>query len=163
VVMGGIDADGNELSDVWRSQQLAAPDTVPVFVSYPSQSGKFQVPYASSINATGNPQPTYHIANGPNGMNIDTYSGDTAGPPDVNQIGTNSVTIRATNYAGFADWTFDITVPNPPPTNPTNLIVVHVSDNSVTLAWAPEDPSVGPVTYRAYLRHVIHDPRGSGA
>src|SRR5262249_20773271 len=113
VVMGGKDADGNDVSDVWRSQQLAAPDTVPVFVSYPSQSAKYQVPYISSINATGNPQPTYVIVNGPNGMNVDPYSGDVTWTPDINQIGTNSVTIRATNYAGFADWTYDIIVPNP--------------------------------------------------
>jgi hypothetical protein len=163
LVMGGKDADGNDVSDVWRSQLLAAPDTAPVFVSYPTQSAKFQVPYVSSINATGNPQPTYMLVTGPNGMNIDAYSGEITWTPEASQIGTNSVTIRATNYAGFADWSFEITVPNPPPTNPTNLTVVHVTDNSVTLAWAAEDSSVGPVTYRVYLRHVIHDPRGSGS
>jgi len=81
----------------------------------------------------------------------------------ADQIGTNAVTIRATNYAGFLDWNFAITVTNPPPTNPTNLTVVSVTDNSVTLSWDPESPVVGPVTYSAYLRHVLHDPRGSGA
>jgi Kelch motif len=163
VVMGGKDADGNGVSDVWRSQLLAAPDTAPVFVSYPSQSAKFAVPYISSISATGNPQPTYLLVTGPNGMNVDPYGGDITWTPQADQIGTNSVTIRAANYAGFADWNFTITVPNPPPTNPTNLTVVHVTDNSVTLAWDPEDPVVGPVTYRAYLKHVLHDPRGSGS
>jgi hypothetical protein len=162
VVMGGVDADGNDVSDVWRSQQLAAPDTVPVFVSYPSQSAKFQVPYVSSISATGNPQPTYLIVNGPNGMTIDPYSGDITWTPDASQIGTNSVTVRATNHAGFADWNFAITVPYPPPTTPTNLTVAAVTEHSVTLAWSPLDPVYGPITYAAYLRHVAHSPRGSG-
>jgi hypothetical protein len=31
------------------------------------------------------------------------------------------------------------------------------------LAWSPEDPVVGPVTYSVWLRHVLHDPKGSGA
>jgi len=162
VVMGGKEADGNDVSDVWRSQQLNAPDTAPVFVTYPTQTGTYQVPYMSSINATGNPQPTYLIVNGPDGMQIDSYTGDISWTPQADQIGTNSVTIRATNYAGFADWTFVIAVPYPPPTNPTNLTVVAVTEYSVTLAWAPESPVVGPVTYSVYLRHVLHDPRGSG-
>lgn len=70
--------------------------------------------------------------------------------------------IQATNYAGFADWNFTITVPNPPPTAITNLTVVGVTDNSVTLAWDPESPAAGSVTYSVYLRHFIHDPKGSG-
>lgn len=163
VVMGGIDADGNDVSDVWRSQQLNAPDIAPVFVSYPSQSATYQVPYVSSINATGNPPPTYLLVTSPAGMQIDPYSGNISWTPQAEQIGTNLITIRATNYAGFADYSFTIAVPYPPPTNPTNLTVVHVTEDSVTLSWDAESPVVGPVTYRVYLRHVLHDPRGSGS
>jgi len=50
------------------------------------------------------------------------------------------VTIRATNYAGYADWNFIITVPNPPPTLLTNLTVISVTESSVTLSWDPESP-----------------------
>lgn len=163
VVMGGMDADGNDVSDVWRSQQLTAPDAAPVFVSYPSTSATYQVPYTSSINATGSPPPTYLLITGPDGMQVDAYSGNISWTPQANQIGTNAVTIRATNYAGFADWSFAIAVPYPPPVAPTNLTVMAVSEYSVTLAWSPLDPIYGPITYRAYLRHVLHDPRGSGA
>ena len=62
----------------------------------------------------------------------------------------------------FADWSFTTAVPNPPPTIPANLTVVGVTDNSVTLAWDPEDPVVGPATFSVYLRHSVHDPKGSG-
>jgi hypothetical protein len=163
VVMGGMDTDGNDVSNVWRSQPLGAPDSAPVFVSYPGLSATYLTPYVSSINATGNPQPTFLIVNGPSGMQVDTYTGTITWTPQADQIGTNAVTIRATNYAGFADWNFAITVPNPPPTNPTNLTVVGVTESSVTLSWDPESQVVGPTTYRVYLRHVLHDPRGSGA
>jgi Kelch motif len=163
ILLGGMDANGNDVSDVWRSQQLGAPDSAPDFVLYPSLSGTYQVPYVSSINATGNPQPTFLLLSGPAGMQVDPYSGAIAWTPQAEQIGSNPVSIRATNYAGYADWSFTITVPNPPPTIPTNLNVVGVTDNSVTLSWSPESPVVGPATYSVYLRHSIHDPKGSGS
>ena len=163
IVMGGMDINGNDVADVWRSQLLNAPDTVPVFVAYPATVGAtYQVPYVSSITATGNPQPTYVLINGPSGMAVDTYSGAITWTPQGSQIGSNSVTIRATNYAGSVDWSYNLTVPNPPPTPVTNLTVVSVTENSVTLSWNPEDPLVGPTTYTVYLRHFIHDPKGSG-
>ncbi|MDB6065557.1 MAG: hypothetical protein JWR26_1765 [Pedosphaera sp.] len=163
IVMGGMDINGNDVGDVWRSQQLNVPDSAPSFVSYPSLAATYQVPYVSSINATGNPQPTYLVLSGPVGMQVDTYSGAITWTPPASQIGTNSVTIRATNYAGYIDWNFNITVPNPPPAILTNLTVVSVTENSVTLSWDPESPIVGPATYSVYLRHVLHDPKGSGA
>ena len=72
------------------------------------------------------------------------------------------MTIRATNYAGFADWNFTITVPNPPPATPANLTGCSATENSVTLAWDPESPVVGPTTFSVFLPHPYHSPRGSG-
>ena len=161
-LMGGMDVSGSDVSDVWRSQQLGVLDTAPGFTSYPNLAATYQAPYVSSINATGNPQPTYLVLSGPTGLQVDTYNGAITWTPEASQIGSNSVAIRATNYAGFADWNFTITVPYPPPTVPTNLTVVSVTENSVTLAWDPESPVVGPATYSVYLRHSIHDPKGSG-
>ena len=163
IVMGGRDSNGNDVGDVWRSQQLNAPDTVPGWVAYPSLAASYQVPYISSITATGNPQPTYLLPSGPAGMQVDTYSGAITWTPQASQIGTNAITIRATNYAGFTDWSYNLVIAHPPPTVPTNLSVVSVTETSVTLAWDPESPVVGPVTYSVYLRHVLHDPKGSGA
>jgi len=162
ILIGGMDTNGTDVSDVWRSQELGAPDSAPGFVSYPSLSATYQVPYTSSINATGNPQPVYLLLSGPAGMQVDTYGGAIAWTPQADEIGSNAVAIRAINYAGFADWNFTIAVPNPPPTAVTNLTVVGVTDNSVTLSWDPESQVAGAVTYNVYLRHSIHDPRGSG-
>jgi hypothetical protein len=164
MVMGGMDINGNDVGDVWRSQQLNAPDSAPGFTQYPATNGVYQAAYVSSINATGSPPPTYSLVSGPAGMEMDYYSGAiTWTPQGLDQIGTIPVTVQAANYAGVTNWSFAITVPNPPPTVLTNLTVVGVTESSVTLSWAPEDPVVGPVTYSVWLRHVLHDPKGSGA
>jgi hypothetical protein len=162
IVMGGRDATGNDVGDVWRSQQLGVPDSAPGFTQYPATNGVYLQPYSSSITATGSPPPLYLLLSGPGGMQVDVYSGAIAWTPDVTGIGTNPVTIRATNYAGFVDWHFTVTIPNPPPTTPTNLTVVSVTDNSAVLSWAPESPVAGAVTYSLGIPHPWHSPRGSG-
>ena len=164
IVMGGMDTNGNDVGDVWRSQQLGVPDSAPVLTQYPATNGVYQASYVSSINATGSPPPTYSLVSGPAGMQVDHYIGAiTWTPQGLAQIGTIPVTIQAANYAGVTNWNFTITVPNPPPAILTNLTVVSVTEGSVTLSWAPEDPVVGPVTYSVWLRHVLHSPKGSGA
>ena len=164
ILMGGVDTNGYDVGDVWRSQRLNVPDSAPGLTQYPATNGMYQVPYVSSINATGSPPPTYSLAGGPAGMQVDPYSGAiTWTPQGLDQIGSIPVTVQASNYAGVTNWSFAITVPNPPPTVLTNLTVVGVTETSVTLAWAPEDPVAGPVTYSVWLRHVLHDPKGSGA
>ena len=165
LVMGGMDVNGSDVGDVWRSQPLGVPDSAPILTQLPTNaSATYQALYTSTISATGNPQPTYSLVSGPEGMTVDPYSGAiTWTPQGLGQIGIFPVTVQAANYAGFTNWTFTITVPNPPPAVLTNLAVVSVTEDSVTLSWAPEDPVAGPVTYSVWLRHVLHDPKGSGA
>ncbi len=162
VLMGGMDANGTDVADVWRSQLLGAPDTPPVLVSYPASFASYQVPYSSSLSATGNPQPVYLLLGGPPGMKVDFYSGAITWTPQADGIGANPVRIEATNFAGAVEWDFTITVPNPPPAAVTNLAVTAVTDNSVTLSWDPESSVSGPVSYSVWLRHFLHDPKGSG-
>lgn len=164
IVMGGADENGFDVSDVWRSQPLGLPDSPPVFTQLPATNAAYLTDYNSSIVATGNPPPTYQLISGPAGISVDYYSGAiTWTPTGLAQIGSVPVTISATNYAGATNWNFTITVPNPPPTVVSNLTVVGVTETSVTLSWSPEDPVVGAVTYDVCLRHVVHDPKGSGS
>lgn len=164
LVIGGKDENGDDVADVWRSQLLTMPDSPPVFTQLPITNANYLHIYSSSIVATGNPPPTYQLVNGPVGMSVDSYTGAiTWTPQGLSQIGWIPVTIEASNFAGITNWSFVISVPNPPPAPVTNLAVVSVTANSVTLSWSPEDPVAGPVTYSAYLKHVIHDPRGSGS
>ena len=162
IVIGGMDTNGNDVSDVWRSQQLTVPDTTPGFVSYPSTTAAYLVPYVSSITATGNPQPTYLVLSGPAGLQVSNYNGVITWTPQTADIGTNSVTIRATNYAGYADWTYTITVPHPPPAAPSNIHVASATEYTVTLSWDPESAAVGPATFNLFIPHPWHSPRGSG-
>jgi hypothetical protein len=164
VVIGGMDGTGYDTGDVWRSQPLTAPDAAPSITQHPATNAVYTNLYASMITASGNPPPTYSLISGPAGMQVDYFSGAISWTPTgIAQIGVNPVTIQASNYSGTTNWTFNITVPNPPPSPVSNLTVVSVTGNSVTLSWSPEDPVVGPVTYSAFLRHAIHGGKGSGA
>ncbi|HWY32910.1 MAG TPA: fibronectin type III domain-containing protein, partial [Candidatus Acidoferrum sp.] len=163
IVMGGRDTNGNDSSDVWRSQQLGSPDTVPVLTHVPATMATYSAGYSSSIAATGNPQPVYQLVSGPAGMTVDYFTGAIHWTPQgLGQIGSIPVTIAATNYAGVTNYAFNISVPNPPPSIPTNFQLVSFNDNSATVSWSPEDPSVGPVTYSIAIPHPYHSPRGSG-
>lgn len=163
VVMGGMDTNGNDVGDVWRSQQLNVPDGPPVLTQVPGTNGVYNSIFTSTIAATGNPQPVYVLVSGPTNMTVDYFSGQISWTPQVlSQIGSIPVTIQASNYAGVTNWSFTITVPNPRPTTPTNLYLLSATETSVTLAWAPEDPVAGSVTYNVYIPHPYHSPRGSG-
>jgi hypothetical protein len=96
-------------------------------------------------------------------MQVDNYSGAIAWTPQgFNQVGAIPVTIRATNYAGYVDWTYTIAVPRPPPAAPTNIHVVTATEYTVTLGWDPESPVIGPATFNVFIPHPWHSPRGSG-
>jgi hypothetical protein len=163
IVMGGMDTNGNDVADVWRSQQLGTPDSPPVLTQVPGTNATYQGAYTSTIAATGNPQPIYMLVNGPTNMTVDYFSGQiTWTPQGLSQIGAIPVTIAATNYAGATYWSFTITVPNPPPATPASLYLLSATEYSVTLAWAPEDPVAGSVTYSVFIPHPYHSPKGSG-
>lgn len=163
IVMGGVDTNGNDSGDVWRSQEFGVTDSAPVFIQYPATSAAYMGNYSSIINATGNPPATYTLISGPAGMQVDFYSGAISWTPQgVTQIGTNPVTIQAANYSGSTNYSFSINVPNPPPSWPTNITEVSASDTSATVTWSPQDPAAGPVTYAVAIPHPYHSPKGSG-
>jgi len=163
IVMGGMDTNGNDVNHVWRSQQLGVAESAPAFTQFPGTNGIYQSQYASTITASGNPQPVYLLVSGPPGMQVDYYSGAiTWTPQGLDQVGAVPVTIAATNYAGATNWTFTINVPNPPPAAPANVRQVGATEYSVTLAWDPESPVVGPTTVSVFVPHPYHSPRGSG-
>ena len=151
IVMGGVDTNGNDSGDVWRSQEFGLTDSAPVIVQFPATNAIYLGNYSSFINATSSPPSTYTLVSGPTGMQVNYYSGlITWTPQGGSEIGNIAVTIQATNYAGSTNYTFSITVPPPPPVIPTNFTIIAVNDNSATLSWSAEDPLVGPVTYKIY-------------
>ena len=76
MVMGGMDTNGNDVGDVWRSQQLGVPDSAAgAHAISRHATATYQAPYTSTITATGNPQPVYLLVSGPAGMTVDYFSG----------------------------------------------------------------------------------------
>jgi hypothetical protein len=159
ILMGGVDTNGYDVNHVWRSQLLGTPDSPPVLTQFPTTNANYQVTYAATIGGTGNPQPVFLLASGPTNMTVDYFSGQIMWTPfGAAQIGSIPVTITATNYAGTTNYSFTIEAAPPPPSTPTNLAVVSANDTSVTVAWAPEDPLVGPVTFTVYWKHSSGGP-----
>ena len=73
--------------------------------------------------ATGNPTPTYVVVSSlPAGIAFNTGTRAISGTPTV--AGSGTITIRATNSEGMADWTADYTITAaPPPTTTTTYEV----------------------------------------
>jgi hypothetical protein len=159
ILMGGVDTNGNDVNHVWRSQLLGTPDSPPVLTQFPTTNANYQVTYTSTIGGTGNPQPVFLLASGPTNMTVDYFSGQiTWTPSGAAQIGSIPVIIAATNFAGASNYSFTIQAAPPPPNIPTNLTLVSHTDTSVTVAWDPEDPLVGPVTFTVYWKHSSGGP-----
>lgn len=160
VVLGGADASGAEVATTWVSQQLNQPDAAPVFTVTAPPVAVYQIPYTYTVIATGNPQPTYQLIAGPAGMVIDPYSGVLTWTPQADQMGSNGVTVQASNFAGNTNRTFMINAVGPVPDAPTNMAVSDVGENYVTLAWDPVTPMVGSVTYTIYYWKVVYSGKG---
>ena len=160
VVLGGADAGGVDVASTWVSQQLNQPDAAPVFALTIPSTAAYQIPYTYTNIASGNPQPTYQLISGPDGMAIDPYSGVLTWTPQADQMGSNVVTVQASNYAGSTNRTFGINAVGPTPVTPANVAVSDVGENYVTLTWDPVTPVVGSVTYTIYYWKVVYSGKG---
>jgi N-acetylneuraminic acid mutarotase/chitodextrinase len=143
VVMGGIDSSNNNTPLVWTSPQADAP---PVITSFPSTYVVAGSSYGYQLSASGNPASTFSLITSPNGMTING-NGLISWTPTLAQVGSQNVTVRATNPAGFTDQSFTVSVAPPPP---TGMIVSDITTNSANLSWNSLPPEAGAVTYRLY-------------
>ena len=161
VVIGGFDANRSPLATVTISQRLNVPDQAPVFTSMPAAGASVVAgsPFVYHATAAGNPQPTFALMTGPQGMTIDPHSGLLNFTPTMADAGTQTVVIRATNLVGQADQTFSLHVLLPAP---TGLTAKASGPNSIALSWTPLAGLPPGSYYRVFERHFIHDPRGSG-
>ena len=109
LVLGGRNAAGTLLNTVQVSQDLDAVDSAPTFVSSPSTTATSTVLYSYQVVATGNPLPTFSLVSPPPGMTMNA-SGLISWTPNETHVGSRTVTIRATNRAGFVDQVYSIDV-----------------------------------------------------
>jgi probable HAF family extracellular repeat protein len=108
------------------------------------------------IMATGNPRPMYSLVSAPSGMTINTNTGLVLWTPTTNQVGVQSVTVRASNAVGVAEQLFSVTVtPIPgdvtPPSPPTTFSQVFRTATSVTLTWSGATDNVSVASYNLYV------------
>jgi hypothetical protein len=162
-ILGGFDASGNALANVWVSQRLNAPDSVPTITSAAPTTAATIVPYSYQVTSTANPQATYSLTTAPSGMTINSATGLISWTPTPAQAGTAEVTVQASNYAGQGSQTYFITVKQSPPAAPTGVQVTGTDYSSISLSW---NPSTGPFpisSYTVYHFYVTgHSGRGGG-
>ena len=125
--------------------------SAPLFSTVPAES-----PFFYQIAATGNPRPAYSLVSAPNGMTIDATNGFVLWTPTTNQVGSQSVTVRASSAAGVAEQLFALTVtPLPgdvtPPGPPTSFLQVFRTATSVTLTWSGATDNVSVASYNLYV------------
>jgi hypothetical protein len=157
-VVGGLDASGNALTSNYVSNDTATVDLPPLFTSTPITSADPGKVYQYTPYVWANPAATYTLPTAPAGMMIDPALGQITWTPTADQVGTQQVTIRATNYLGSADQTFTITVKdNTPPTAPGNLHSTPLSTSSAQLTWTASTDNVAVAGYRLYeTRGYVH-------
>jgi hypothetical protein len=162
-ILGGFDAGGNAVANVWISQQLNQPDAVPVITTTPRTAALTANPYTYQVYSNANPQATYALTSFPSGMAIDQTTGLISWTPTAAQVGTFTVTVQASNFAGQGSQTYALTVKQAPPTVPTGLTVTGTGISSISLGWNPSFSPIGISHYNVYHFYVTgHSGRGGG-
>ena len=134
--------------------------TAPTIVSVPSLITNAGQPYAYQVVATGNSSPTFAVVDGPVGLTIDSATGMVQWTPTADQLGSHSITIRATNLVGVVDQNFTVSVvDHVAPTVPANVTTTPLTTSSALLQWSPSTDNVGVAGYRVYaVRHIGYRP-----
>jgi hypothetical protein len=148
--LGGFDTSGNGTAAVSISQELSNPDAAPAITSVANPAASWGNLYHYQVLSTGNPQPIYSLTTAPSGMMINSSTGLISWMPNSSQLGSFSVTVQASNFAGNTSQSYTVTVGNPKPTIPTGFGVIAEGDDSVLVSWnASTDPS-GGLSYGVY-------------
>jgi hypothetical protein len=151
-VIGGNHSGDNlyPSSAVYVTQSLA--NVVPQFTTTALPTATAGAPYVAAVAAIGFPAPTFALVSGPSGLSINATSGVITWAPTTAQIGTQSVTVQASNVAGTATHTFTLTVTpdTTPPTAPVLSMAAPSTTSSLTVSWAPSTDNVGVAGYRLY-------------
>jgi hypothetical protein len=113
VVAGGFDVGNNPTASVYFSQELNQPDVAPFIATTPVTQLPASGVYNYQVLSTGNPQATYSLTTAPAGMTINPATGLVSWTPAANQLGSQNVTVMASNYAGQAPQSFTIQIAAP--------------------------------------------------
>ena len=93
-----------------QSFSIDVSGVAPVITSAPVINATVGEPYSYNVDATGVPAPTYSLITSPAGMTIDPSTGLIQWTPNASQLGSNPVTVAATNSVGTGSQSFNVTV-----------------------------------------------------
>jgi hypothetical protein len=147
VVAGGFDANNNPTASTFFSQQLNQPDAAPVITSAAPGAATANKAYTFQVLSTGNPQPTYSLTTAPAGMTINSNTGLISWAPTPSQVGYQTVTVQASNYAGQTPQTYTVTVIG---AALTGLTATATSTSSIALSWNASTDAGGVTGYNVY-------------
>ena len=118
-------------------------------------------PFSYIVAALGAPAPTFTLAAGPVGMDVDALTGRVAWAPVEGDEGRATFTVRAANIVGVDDHTVEFPV-HPagadltPPGPVANLTATNVTARGATLQWAEATDNVGVAGYRIVAQVAGH-------
>ncbi len=114
----------------------------PAFVTSPPTTAYAGIRYTYAAHASGVPRPTYSLVKAPQGMVINSVTGEVVWMPSNTDVGDHTVTVRASNSNGDQDQTYTLTVVQP--TRPritstprTKAIVKELYSYQVTATGGP--------------------------
>lgn len=119
------------------------------------------------ISTSGNPTPTVELISGPPGLYFDAAAYKVVWNPVTGDPGTQSVTLRATNSEGFADFTFSFEV-HPAGTDllaPSGSSIVSVASalGGCNVTWTKSSDAHGIAGYSIRgQRHWTSTPNAFG-
>jgi hypothetical protein len=164
-VIGGNSGGGRALTTVNETQSLA--NVAPLFTGTSLPAATAGAAYTATVPAIGAPAPTFSLVSGPAGLTVSS-TGVISWAPTTAQLGTQAVTVQATNAAGSATQTISIAV-NPdttPPTVPVLSVGTITSTSAIPLNWTASTDNVGVAGYRLYwwtpAVYRGHSGRGGG-
>jgi hypothetical protein len=107
--------------------------------------------YFGSVAATGTPAPTFSEVAGPAELSVDPGSGAITWTPTAAQLGTQTVTVRASNSIGSVTASFVIQVgPDTTPPSQPYITLLASTTTSLTLGFTAFD-NVGVAGCRLYV------------
>nr|WP_323848182.1 ice-binding family protein [Curtobacterium flaccumfaciens]WQM79235.1 ice-binding family protein [Curtobacterium flaccumfaciens pv. poinsettiae]WQM79303.1 ice-binding family protein [Curtobacterium flaccumfaciens pv. poinsettiae]WQM79509.1 ice-binding family protein [Curtobacterium flaccumfaciens pv. poinsettiae]WRK13088.1 ice-binding family protein [Curtobacterium flaccumfaciens pv. poinsettiae] len=131
---GAVTLDTNTITASNGCPAPGTPSESPTITSGNPSDGTVDVPYSSTVTATGTPNPTFTATGLPDGLTIDSTTGVISGTPTT--PGTSTVTITASNGTSPDDTetvTITVRAPAPVPTatpTPTAPAVVPTATPS---------------------------------
>ena len=157
VVAGGYDTTGAATAAVYVSQQLNQADASPVITSTAPTSVIAGMLYSYQVLSTGNPQPTYSLTAAPAGMTIDTATGLITWTPTLSQVGSQTITVQATNFSGQTTQTFSVNTALSLPVFTTGSTLPQWS--SIRIRRLPSRPRAPLADVQSQLGSHWHDDR----